>query len=36
MGPDGNLPAGTCTLYAQAQDSYGVLGDLDPLTLQVM
>jgi uncharacterized delta-60 repeat protein len=31
-----NLSPGTYTLYAQAQDSYGVLGDLAALTLQVI
>jgi uncharacterized delta-60 repeat protein len=31
-----SLPPGTYTLYAQAEDSYGVFGDPVPLTLQVM
>ncbi len=30
-----NLASGTYTLYAQAQDNYGVLGDPDALTLTV-
>jgi len=30
-----NLPSGTYTLYAQAQDNYGVLGDPAALTLTV-
>jgi hypothetical protein len=31
-----NLAPGTYTLYAQAEDSYGTLGDPDPLKLQVL
>jgi hypothetical protein len=30
-----NLAAGSYTLYAQAEDNYGVLGDPDTLTLNV-
>ena len=30
-----NLAPGTYTLFAQAEDSYGVFGDLAPLTLTV-
>jgi hypothetical protein len=30
-----NLAFGTYSLYAQAQDNYGVLGDPDALTLTV-
>jgi len=31
-----NLAPGTYTLFAQAEDSYGVFGDPVPLTLQVV
>ena len=31
-----NLAPGTYTLFAQAEDSYGVFGDPVPLTLQVL
>jgi hypothetical protein len=31
-----NLPTGSYTIYAQAEDSYGDFGDPDSLTLQVL
>jgi hypothetical protein len=31
-----NLAPGTYTLYAQAEDNYGIFGDPNPLTLQVL
>jgi hypothetical protein len=31
-----NLAPGTYTLYAQAEDNYGIFGDPNTLTLQVL